>query len=244
MEIMASLGWILCLASVLILYGFSPYFLNAEEAQSLMARNQGSILATWISGLYSIVLGGGYGHVQVSRGANLFYRAAGSSDVSRMVAISLACTTPLVICGGVTFLLLTLSNLIWGKGVWVSFVSVFQFSLLFYLPFLACCFLSVGVGARISSGAGAIAGLTVFVAGSFLPPLLSIAAAVGPAWMETLWALLPHFYAMDWSPAVIYMWDPAEWVQFGSLFFYGTCWAVFLFVVGSVLFYSSPSQNE
>lgn len=244
MEIMASLGWILFLVSVLILYSFSPYFLNAEEAQSLMVRNQGAILVTWFAGLYSIALGGNYGHAQVSRGANLFYRAAGSSDVARMLAISMACTTPLVICGGVTVLLLSLSNLIWGKGVWVTFVSLSQFFLLFYLPFLGCCFLSVGVGARISSGAGAISGMTLFIAGSFFPPLLSIAAAVGPAWMETLWALLPHFYAMDWSPAAIYMWDPSEWGRFGGLFFYGTCWAVFLFVVGSVLFNSSPSQNE
>lgn len=244
MEITSNLGWLILLSLTLALYLFTPYFLAVEDSQSMMARNQGAIIVTWVAGLYSIALGGRFGHLQVSRGGNLFYRAAGSSDIARMMAISLACTTPLLFCGGLTFGLLVLSQWIWGKSLILSLLVILQFSLLFYLPFLACCFLAVGLGAKISSGAGVAGGLVLFLSGTFLPPLLSIVAGVGPAWMELAWAGLPHFYAMDWSPAAVYMWDPSSWVDFSRLFFYGLCWVAILFSLGAILFRLSSAHNE
>lgn len=244
MEIMSNVGWLMLLSTVLVLYAFTPYFLAVEDAQSLMARNQGAILATWLAGIYSIALGGRYGHLQVSRASNLFYRAAGSSDIPRMIAITVACTIPLLLCLGLSFFLLFASQWIWGKAVAGALLTGVQFSLLFYLPFFACCFLSVGVGARVSSGSGVAAGLAIFLLGTFFPPLLSIVAGVGPSWLETAWALFPHFYAMDWSPSAVYMWDPADWRSFGGIFFYGLCWVLVLFSVGGLLFCLSSSQNE
>ena len=226
------------------MYGFTPYFLAVEDSQSLMARNQGAILTVWIAGLYSISLAGKHGHLQVSRGSNLFYRASGSSDVARLIALALACTTPLILTGGVAFFLLFLSYLFWGKAIGAAVVAVGQFSLLFYLPFLACCFLSSGVGAKVSSGAGVAAGFSVFLTGTFFPPLLSIIAGVGPSWVEIVWSVVPHFYAMDWSPAAIYMWDPSDLTGFGSVFFYGFCWVLIFFSIGALLFRASAAQNE
>jgi hypothetical protein len=242
-EIAANVGWILFLANVLIFYLASPYLFSVENHQSLMAMNQGAILVTWLSGIYSIALGARHGHLQVSRGANLFYRAMGVRDLPRMLGVSIACTIPFLVCLVFSVFLLSISQWLWGGG-WGGIVLNLQFGALFYLPVLACCFLAVGVGAAVSSGAGAVTGIGALVAGTFLPPLLSIIAGVGPTWIELLWAMIPHFYALDWSPASIYMWKPGSAKDFGEVFLYGILWTGFFFGLGGALFSASKGQNE
>jgi hypothetical protein len=244
LEILSGVGWVLSSVLMIVCYFGASFFLPVEEGEELFARGQMLCFFCWIIGLYSITLGSKFGALQVSRGANLFYRALGAADLSRFLAISIACTIPLLVSLVFASFLLVFGHWLWGNDLMTGAVSVGQFAVLFYIPFFTATLLAVGMGALVSGGAGTVAGLSLFLVGSLLPPLLSIAAGAGSGLMEILWSLCPHFYALDWSPAAVYLWTEAGWEFFSKTLLYGFFWVIVFFSLGGIMFSLSKSQNE
>lgn len=244
LEIFSGVGWALILVTLLAAYFGAPLFLPVEDGEDLFARGQMLCAVCWLAGLYSIALGSKFGGLQVSRGLNLFFRAMGKGDVARFAGIVFAATLPVFLCLVTSSLLLLFGHWVWGNGLWDGAVSTLQFNFLFYLPFLASVCLGVGVGALVSGGAGTLVGLGFYLTGAFLPPLLSIGAGTGSVLMEILWALSPHFYSLDWSPAAVYLWKPATLEVFSRSFIYGVFWLLIAFAFGAGFFRLSKSQSE
>jgi hypothetical protein len=243
-EILAGVGWALSITLMIACYFGASFFLPVEEGEELFAKGQMLCFFCWIMGLYSITLGSKFGALQVIRGSNLFYRALGVADLVRFFAISLASTIPLVICLFVSSLFLIFGHWLWGNGLADSTISVVQFAFLFYIPFFTSTLLAVGLGSLVSAGAGAVGGLALFLTGSLLPPLLSIAAGAGSGLMEILWSLCPHFYALDWSPAAIYLWTAAGWDFFLKALSYGIFWVMVTSALGGLMFSLSKAHHE
>jgi hypothetical protein len=62
--------------------------------------------------------------------------------------------------------------------------------------------------------------------------------------MEILWSLCPHFYALDWSPAAIYLWTAAGWDFFLKALSYGIFWVMVTSALGGLMFSLSKAHHE
>jgi len=242
-EIFAGTAWIGLVVSCLALYIGVPIISGAYGEGVVISRGQGAYLGVFLAGVYSVLLGARIGSAQVSRGANLYYRAAGFSEIGRWAGITMACLVPLAIVLVMSGTLFFWNYLSWNNellgGVW----AVFQFSVLSLLLFSMVTSVTVGTGAFFGYGPGVLTGIGIIVVGFFMPPLLSIAASVEP-WIEGVWIIMPHLYCLDWSPAVIYLWKAADFLEFCRVFSYGLLWLVVLGTVGGFFFSKSANQHE
>jgi hypothetical protein len=243
LEILAGTGWVLLPAVTVLLYFAIPLVSGAIGEGVVLARGQGACAGILLSGLYCVMVAGRVGDAQVSRGANLYYRAFGVGDFPRWAGVSGACLFPLVtssVVGG--------AGLLWNYWTWYgSFlegaVSILQFVSLVFLMFSIIVSFVVGASARFGYGPGALAGVGLLVFGNFFPQLLSLAVGGVPA-LEIVWALVPHLYALDWSPSVVYLWGGSPAGDYFITLAYGLGWLLVLGVSGLGLFLLSPNQHE
>jgi len=243
LEVFSSTGWVVLLASTVLLYFAVPVVSGAHGEGAVISRGQGACAGVFLAGLYCIMLAGRLGDSQVGRGANLYYRSFGIGEFSRWLGVGGAAIAPLVATSVLAGVLLCWNYWSWTGG-WVGGVaSVFQFSSLIVLMFSGVVLFTVGIGARFGYGPGVMAGVSLFIVGNFFPKLLSLVVANQP-WMEGFWAFLPHLYALDWSPSVIYLWNPAGAGGYFLVFSYGLGWLFVLGGAGLGAFSLSPNQNE
>ncbi len=243
LEILASTAWILLLVLTLVFYLAFPYIFGAYGDGIVVSRGQGASWGVFIAGIYSILLGAKAGDAQVARGANLYFRSFGISEARRWVGISAACMIPLLLnlaLGGALFIL---NYWLWNSDLWGGVLSVAQYACLTALMFAIIIFFTVGAGCLGGYGPGVLAGIFLLGTGIFFPPLLSIAAGSMPA-LEAAWMLMPHFYSLDWSPSVVYLWKAAGIREFLVPLFYGFLWFVALGTAGLFFFSKSPNQHE
>jgi hypothetical protein len=243
LEVISSMGWVVMLASTILLYFAIPAVSGAHGEGVVISRGQGACAGVFLTGMYCIMLGGKLGAAQVGRGANLYYRSFGIGELPRWLGVGGAAVFPLVASASLAGALLCWNYWSW-TGNWAGgFVAVTQFSSLIVMMFFGVVLFTVGLGARFGYGPGVMAGVTLFVVGSFFPQLLSLVVANEP-WLEGTWAFLPHLYALDWSPSVIYLWNPAGVGGYFAVFSYGIGWLLILGGVGLGAFSLSPNQNE
>lgn len=242
-EISAGVGWINILVMVGLLYLAFPIIGGAEGEGVWISRGQGACLGVFLSGCYSILLGARLGGAQVARGANLYYRGCGMGEFERWIGICLACVFPLAGAIALASGLLMVNYWAWNGLALESMAAAGQYAILSFLLFFCVVAVSVGVGARVGETAGAAAGLVILFFGMLFPTLLSIAAAKSPG-LELIWVFLPHLYALDWSPSVVYLWGPAGFRDFSLNLAYGIFWNLALGSAGFLLFSASPDQHE
>jgi hypothetical protein len=240
-EILSSVGWVVLLAAVAILWISTPLISGAHGEGIVISRGQGACLGIFLAGIYCIMLAGKLGAAQVSRGANLYYRAFGISEVARWLGICGACLVPLVFVSLVSGVLLLWNYWAWNSDFVGGLATVLQFLSLTLLRFWIVISLTVGAGALFGYGPGVMSGFALLVIGSLFPQLLSIATKNSPG-LEGLWAFLPHLYAIDWSNSVIYLWRAAGMWDYLTALFYGLAWLLAIGVGG--LFFFSKSKNQ
>lgn len=243
LEIFAGVGWACLAALTLFMWATFPHALGAEGRGGWITRGQGVTLGMFIAGCYSVLLAARLGGAQVSRGANLYYRGCGIGELGRWMGISLACTFPLLASTVVGGGLLCINHWAWTGSFSGSVLAVAQFSLLFLTIFMAAVMPSVGIGAKLGETSGSIFGLVFLCFGLFFPTFFSIAVKENPG-LEGIWAVLPHLYVLDWSPAVVNMWDPSPLGVFLAPLAYGLLWCLAMGGVGFLFFSSSGDSND
>lgn len=243
LEIFAGIGWVCLAALVLVMWVAFPLAFGAEGEGAWISRGQGAAMGVFISGCYSVLLAARIGGAQVSRGANLYYRGCGFGELGRWFGISAACSLPLLLSLLIGGGLLCFTHWAWTGSVWGSVLSVLQFTCLALVLFSIIIMPTVGAGAKFGETAGSIFGLVFLFFGMFFPPFFSIAVRENPG-LEFFWCLLPHLYALDWSPAVTNIWDPSSLGVFLPALGYGLLLMVGAGAGGYLLFSYSNDSND